>query len=106
MVYTNSLCNTDIDESEIILNHSQRLIEEKLLKCCTDKVASEICIGAAELQRVSYWQFKSKIKRMCYENIWVYFDCALDAASDATIVDDFINSLQDMKPLVNGLELL
>ena len=43
---------------------------------------------------------------MCYENIWVYFDCALDAASDATIVDDFINSLQDMKPLVNGLELL
>ena len=34
---------TDIDESEKFLSHRQRLIEEKLLKCYTDKVASEIC---------------------------------------------------------------
>ena len=31
------------DNSEIILSHRQRLIEEKLLKCYTDEVASEIC---------------------------------------------------------------
>ena len=42
------------------------------------------------------------------ENMWVYFDCALDAVSEgeATIVEVFINSLQDIKPLVNGLKLL
>ena len=40
------------------------------------------------------------------ENICVYFDCALDAVSEATIVEVFMNSLQDIKPLVNGLELL
>ena len=40
------------------------------------------------------------------EKMWVYFDCALDAVSETTIVEDFINSLQDIKPLVNGLELL
>ena len=34
---------TDIDESEKFLSHRQRLIEEKLLKCYTDEVASEIC---------------------------------------------------------------
>ena len=40
------------------------------------------------------------------ENIWVYFDCALDAVSQATIVDAFMNSLQNIKPSVNCLELL
>ena len=38
--------------------------------------------------------------------LWVYFDCALGAVSEATIVDVFMNSLQDIKPLVNCLELL
>ena len=40
------------------------------------------------------------------EKMWVYFDCALCAVSGATIVEVFMNSLQDIKPLVNGLELL
>ena len=47
MDFLNGLCKlpipTDIDESEIILSHRRRLIEEKLLKCYTDEVASEIC---------------------------------------------------------------
>ena len=47
MDFLNGLCKlpipTDIDESEIILSHRRRLIEEKLLKCYTDKVASKIC---------------------------------------------------------------
>ena len=59
--------STNIDECEIILNLTQRLVEEKRLKCCTDEVASEICIGAAELQRVSYRQLKSNTTRMSYD---------------------------------------
>ena len=47
MAVRNGLCKLsmpmDIDESAIILSHRQRLIEEKLLKCYTDEVASEIC---------------------------------------------------------------
>ena len=46
MVSRNAPCKflpTDIDQSEIFLSHRQRLIEEKLLKCYTDEVASEIC---------------------------------------------------------------
>ena len=34
------------------------------------------------------------------------FDCAIGAVSEATIVEVSMNSLQDIKPLVNGLELL
>ena len=34
------------------------------------------------------------------EKMWVYFDCALGAVSEATIVEVFMNSLQDIKPLV------
>ena len=45
MAFRNDLCKlpmpTDIDEREI--SHRGRLIEEKLLKCYTDEVASEIC---------------------------------------------------------------
>ena len=33
------------------------------------------------------------------EKIWVYFDSALGAVSKATIVEVFMNSLQDIKPL-------
>ena len=40
------------------------------------------------------------------EKMWVYFDCAFGAVSEATIVEVFMNSSQDIKPLVNGLELL
>ena len=47
MTFRSGLCKlsmpTDIDESEIFRSHRQRLIEEKLLKCYTDEVASEIC---------------------------------------------------------------
>ena len=71
MAFGNGLCKlsiTDIDESEIILSHRQRLIEEKLLKCYTDEVASEICkLVIAELQRVSYRPSKLKAIRLPYD---------------------------------------
>ena len=37
----------------------------------------------------------------------MYFDCALGTVSEATaIVEVFMNSLQDIKPLANGLDQL
>ena len=40
------------------------------------------------------------------ERIWLYFDTALERVCEATIAENFMTSLQDMKPKVNGLELL
>ena len=40
------------------------------------------------------------------ERVWNYFDTALENVSEARVVETFINSLKDMKPQVNGLELL
>ena len=38
------------------------------------------------------------------EKMWVYFDCTSGPVSEATIVEVFMNSLQDIKSLVNGLD--
>ena len=102
---------TDIDESEIFLSHRQRLIEEKLLKCYTDEVASKICkfvllnCNGCRIDHPSQRQHECLIME-AEEKMWVYFDCALDAVSKATIAEVFMVSLQDIKPVVNGLELL
>ena len=93
------------------LGHSQRLSEEKLLKCYTDEVASEICklelqnCNGCRIDHPSQRQHDCRLMK-AEEKMWVYFDCAFGAVSEATIVEVFMNSLQDIKPLVNGLELL
>ena len=102
---------TVIDESEIFRSHRQRLIEEKLLKCYTDEVASEICklvllnCNGCRIDHPSQRQHDCLMME-AEENIWVYFDRALDAVSAATIAETFMISLQDIKPTVNGLELI
>ena len=107
MAFRNGLCKlsmpTDIDESGIILSHRQRLIEEKLLKCYTDEVASEICKLVLMNCSCCCIDHPSQRQHECLmmeaeENIWVYFDCTLGAVSEASIVEVFINSLQDIKP--------
>ena len=40
------------------------------------------------------------------ERLWLYFDAALGSVSEAEIVEKFMSSLKDIKPKVNGLELL
>ena len=40
------------------------------------------------------------------QKMWLYFDTALEKVSEAKVVETFVNSLQDLKPTVNGLELL
>ena len=103
MAFRSGLCKlsmpTDIDESEIFLSHRQRLIEEKLLKCYTDEVASEICklvllnCNGCRIDHPSQRQHDCLMME-AEEKMWVYFDCALDAVSEATIVEVFMNSLR------------
>ena len=40
------------------------------------------------------------------EQMCLYFDEAMNSVSEVTIVQNFMNSLQDMKATVNGLKLL
>ena len=40
------------------------------------------------------------------ERVWNYFDTAFENVSQARVVETFTNSLKEMKPQVNGLELL
>ena len=93
------------------VSHCRRLTEEKLLKCYTDEVASEICklvllnCNGFRIDHPSQRQ-PDCLMMEAEEKMWVYFDCALDAVSEATIAEVFMVSLRDMKPVVNGLELL
>ena len=40
------------------------------------------------------------------ETLSLYFDDALSRVSEASVMENFMNSLSDIKPRVNGLELL
>lgn len=40
------------------------------------------------------------------ERLYLYFDQAVDKVCKATIAEQFVNSLQDIKPVVNELEIL
>ena len=39
------------------------------------------------------------------ERLSLYFDDALSKVSEASVMENFMNSLSDIKPRVNGLEL-
>ena len=103
MAFRNGLCKlsmpSDIDEIEINLSHRQRRVEEKLLKCYTDEVASEICklvllnCNGCRIDHPSQRQHDCLMME-AEEKMWVYFDCALDDVSEATIVEVFMNSLR------------
>ena len=40
------------------------------------------------------------------ERLLLYFDTAFSRVSEASVIENFIGSLDDIKPTVNGLELL
>ena len=87
MAFQNGLCKlsvpTDIDESKIILSHRQKLIEEKLLKCYTDEIPSDICklvllnCNGCRIYHPSHRQHDCLMME-AEEKMLVYFDCALD----------------------------
>ena len=102
---------TDIAEEELILSHRQRLIEDKLLNCYAIEVASIITALVVKNCDGCIIDHPSQRQHPCLtmesdERMWLYFDEALDVVCEATIAENFMNSLRDIKPSVNGLELL
>ena len=102
---------TDIGNEDRFLSHRQKIIEERLIKCYAEEIASVInelvvencngCIIDHPSQRQHpYLMMKSD------ERLSMYFADALSKISEARVMKNFMNCLSDIKPRVNGLELL
>ena len=103
--------STDIGNEERFLSYRQSVIEEKLLKCYADEISSIITNLVVENCTGCIIDHPSQRQHACLmmesdERIWLYFDTALERVCEATIAENFMTSLQAMKPKDNGLELL
>ena len=101
---------TDIGNEERFLSHRQKLIEERLIKCA-EEIASVINQLVVENCNGCIIDHPSQRQHPCLmmesdERLSMYFDDALSKISEARVMENFMNSLNDIKPRVNGLELL
>ena len=102
---------TDIGNEERFLNHRQKIIEERLIKCYAEQIASVINQLVVENCNGCIIDHPSQRQHSCLmmesdERLSMYFDDALLKVSEAKVMENFMNSLSDIKPRVNGLELL
>ena len=96
---------TDIGNEDRFLSHRQELIEEKLLKCYAEEIACAISVLVVKNCN------RCIIDHPCLmmendERLLLYFDMAFSRVSEASVIEKFIDSLHEIKPVVNGLELL
>ena len=108
---------TDTGNEERFLSRRQKIIQEKLIKCYAEEIASVINQLAVEncneciIDHPSQRQHSSQRQHPCLmmesdERLSLYFDDALSKVSEASVMENFMNSLSDIKPRVNGLELM
>ena len=101
----------DIGNEDIILAHRQQVIEKKLLMSYAKEVADNIAEIVSENCNGCIIEHCSQKQHPCLyletdEKISLYFDDALDRVTEADVVKRFIDSIKELKPGVNGLELL
>ena len=102
---------TDIGNEERFLSHRQKIIEERLIKCYAEEIASVINQLVVENCNGCIIDHPSQREHPCLmmesdERLSMYFDDALLKISEARVMESFMNGLSDIKPRVNGLELL
>ena len=102
---------TDIGNEERFLTHRQELIQEKLLKCYAEEIACAISVLVVENCNGCIIDHPSQRQHPCLtmendERLLLYFDMAFSRVSEASVIEKFMDSLHDIKPTVNGLELL
>ena len=102
---------TDIGDKERILSHRQKIIEERLIKCYAEEIVPVINQLVVENCNGCIIDHPSQRQHPCLmmesdERLFLYFDEALSKVSEACIMERFMNSLGDIRPRVNGLELL
>ena len=102
---------TDIGNEERFLSHRQKIIEERLIKCYAEEIASVINQLVVENCNGCIIDHPSQRQHPCLmmesdERLSMYLDDALSKISESRVMENFMNSLNDIKPRVNGLELL
>ena len=102
---------TDIGDEERVLSHRQKIIEERLIKCYAEEIVPVINQLVVENCNGCILDHPSQRQHPCLmmesdERLSLYFDGALSKVSEACIMERFMNSLSDIRPRVNGLELL
>ena len=102
---------TDIGNEERYRSHRQSLIQEKLLKCYAEEIACAISVLVVENCNGCIIDHPSQRQHPCLmmendEKLLLYFDIAFSRVSEASVMEKFMNCLSDIKPAVNGLELL
>ena len=99
---------TDIGNEERFLSHRQKIIKERLIKCYAEEIASVINQLVVENRYPSGCDHPSQRQHPCLmmesdERLSMYFDDASSKISEARAMENFMNSLNDIKPRVNGL---
>ena len=102
---------TEIGNQERFLSHRPKIIEERQIKCYAEEIVSVINQLVVENCNGCIIDHPSQRQHPCLmmesdERLSMYFDDALSKISEARVMENFMNSLNDMKPRVNGLELL
>ena len=90
------------------MSYRQEIIEGKLLKCYAEEVSTIISMLVLENCEGCRIDHPSQRQHDCLmmedeQKMWLYFDTALEKVSEAKVVETFVNSLQDLKPTVNGM---
>lgn len=101
----------DIDDKELVLHHRQKRIEKKLLKSYAEEIASNISRLVTENCNGCLIDHPSQRQHDCLmmerdEQLCLYYDRALEKVSEANVMKAFTESLNDIKPSVNGFEML
>ena len=92
----------DIDNREFILYQRQKFIVKKLLKVSSEEIASIISQLAVENCNGCMTEHLSQTHHQCLtmerdERLCLYFDRALEKASETKVLEAFTESLSDMK---------
>jgi hypothetical protein len=99
----------DIDNSELVFYHRQKRVVEKLLKVSAEEIAPIISQLVVENCNGCMTVHLSQTHHQCLalerdEWLCLYFDYALEKASETKVVEAFTESLSDMK--VHDFELI
>ena len=99
----------DIGNKELVLYHRQKLIVKKLLKVSAEEIASIISQLVVENCNGCMTEHLSQTHHQCLtmerdERLCLYFDVALDRASEVKVMKAFTESLRDIK--VHDFELI
>ena len=92
----------DIDNKELVLHHCQKLVVKKLLKISAEEIAPIISQLVVENCNGCMTEHLSQMHHQCLMmerdvQLCLYFDNALEKASETKVIETFTRCLSEMK---------